>query len=67
MLCVVWFTAPDGTNKDTSDDVHCHIIIAVCVVVVVLVVAVTTGCVAVVWMKLKNNRTTKLQENLITS
>ena len=56
MLCVVWFTAPDGTNKDTSDDVHYHIIIAVCVVVVVLVVAVTTGCVLVMWMKLRNKQ-----------
>jgi len=56
VLCVVWFTAPVGTNKDTSNDVHYHIVIAVCVVVVVLVLAIATGCVMVIWMKLRSKQ-----------
>ncbi|XP_065888793.1 uncharacterized protein [Dysidea avara] len=53
-------SSPVGTNKDTSDDVHIHIVIAVCVVVVVLVVAIVTGCVVVMWMKLRSKRSNEL-------
>ena len=55
MCCTyfVWFTAPDGTNKDT--------LLLQSVWVVVSVVAVTTGCVAVMWMKkLRKNQNKKL-------
>ena len=59
-MSYVLSTDPVGTNKDTTDDVHFHIVIAVCVVAVVLVIAIVTGYVTVMWMKQKSQLNNEL-------